>query len=128
MDGDAPSGDELAPGAAGGGRKRSGPAVLPDQHAGHSPRLHRRGEVGHVFFRKKFGELSLGGPELVHLVKVVNFQGFDAAVFRLVQDKQVQYSNQLGVHQPADLTRHFASEIGSSWRELDHQIVDGPVR
>src|SRR6185503_13062895 len=50
-------GDQLPARAPRRRREGRGPQVLPDEHSGGAPRLHRRGEVLDVFLGQQLGQL-----------------------------------------------------------------------
>ena len=55
----ASGGNQLTTGLTRGDRERSSPGVLPDQHAGGRPRLHRSGQVFDVLQGQDLGQLTL---------------------------------------------------------------------
>src|SRR3954466_6442310 len=57
LNGDASVGDQLTTRTARRRREWRSPEVLPDEHAGSAPRLHRSGEVCNVFEGQQLGQL-----------------------------------------------------------------------
>ena len=111
LDGDAAVGDQLAAGAAGGGRERRRPEVLVDEHAGDASGVHRGGEVHDVVRGEQFGELGLELDQWAESPRSESSIASTLPSASFARMISVDHPDRAGVGQPHQLLGDLAGEV-----------------